>query len=83
MYETVKTRFGHTFPEVDEYDPRVIAFYWEAFDTETGDPSWGWIPPEERDGITTASGINLEDFQFYAVTYMTDDQVEEAGFDPR
>lgn len=83
MTALTKTMFGKTVPLIEQDDPSVIAIYWEAFEVETGNATWGWVEPGHQDDLRYGSSLNLEQWEFYPVTEMTDADVKEAGFDPR
>ena len=74
---TIKTKFGHELPEVSEGDPRIVAYLWEAHDPETGDPMWGNLLADEREGAPYDFPFQVEDIHFYPLTELPNDLKKE------
>ena len=67
---TKKSDLGAEVPDVDDADPRVVAFLWEAFDEETGDATWGHVMPDEKEDLQYDLPFRVRELKFYGLIEM-------------
>jgi hypothetical protein len=71
--KTKKSEFGEIVPDIDENDPRIVAYLWEAFDEETGDPTWGYIHADEKEDFAVSIPFRVEQLKFFGLLTMPTD----------